>query len=44
MAGRKLIEEKFTYSVFREKLNGLFDWLQIELCQKHNSDSSKISH
>jgi glycosyltransferase involved in cell wall biosynthesis len=30
-AGKRLIEEKFTYRAFREKLNGLFDWLEIEI-------------
>jgi glycosyltransferase involved in cell wall biosynthesis len=30
MAGKQLIEEKFTYRAFREKLNGLFDWLEAE--------------
>lgn len=44
MAGKKLIEEKFTYSVFREKLNGLFDWLELELYQRRNSVPVKESH
>lgn len=43
-AGKHLIEEKFTYSAFREKLNGLFDWLQIELREKQGSGRSKLSH
>jgi glycosyltransferase involved in cell wall biosynthesis len=30
-AGKKLIEEKFTYRVFREKLNGLFHSLELEM-------------
>jgi|RhiMetdeSRZDD1v2_1073273.scaffolds.fasta_scaffold40270_4 glycosyltransferase involved in cell wall biosynthesis len=43
MAGKRLIEEKFTYSAFRERLDGLFDWLQIEL--RHRATRvSKISH
>jgi glycosyltransferase involved in cell wall biosynthesis len=32
-AGRQLIEEKFTYRVFREKLNRVFEWLETELKQ-----------
>jgi glycosyltransferase involved in cell wall biosynthesis len=27
-AGRRLVEERFTYRVFRERLNGLLDWLE----------------
>jgi glycosyltransferase involved in cell wall biosynthesis len=30
-AGKQLIEEKFTYRAFREKLNGLFNSLEIEM-------------
>lgn len=29
-AGKMLIEEKYTYTVFRGKLNGLYEWLQHE--------------
>jgi glycosyltransferase involved in cell wall biosynthesis len=39
-AGKKLIEEKFTYSNYREKLNDFFDWLQMELGQNHNSKAT----
>lgn len=34
MAGRKLVEEKYTYSVFRETLNQLLDWLAEEVSQE----------
>jgi glycosyltransferase involved in cell wall biosynthesis len=27
-AGRRLVEERFTYHAFRERLNGLLDWLE----------------
>ncbi|MGB7949056.1 MAG: glycosyltransferase family 4 protein [Candidatus Binatia bacterium] len=40
VAGKQLIEEKFTYGAFREKLNGLFDWLETEL--RPSPGSSKI--
>jgi glycosyltransferase involved in cell wall biosynthesis len=39
VAGRKLIEEKFTYSAFREKLNGLFDSLEKELRREPSLNS-----
>jgi glycosyltransferase involved in cell wall biosynthesis len=29
-AGRRLVEERFTYRAFRDRLNGLMDWLQTE--------------
>jgi hypothetical protein len=29
-AGRNLIEEKYMFSSFCEKLNGLYDWLEQE--------------
>jgi glycosyltransferase involved in cell wall biosynthesis len=32
-AGRRLVEENFTYRAFREKLDGVFDWLETELKQ-----------
>jgi len=49
MAGKKLIEEKFTYSAFREKLNGVFDWLETELRREQKpvsagGESSKVPH
>jgi glycosyltransferase involved in cell wall biosynthesis len=48
-AGRQLIEEKFTYRVFREKLNRVFDWLETELKQGPKQipaslPSSKLIH
>lgn len=43
IAGKKLVEEKFSYNAYREKLNGLFDWLQREL-QRNASLRSKASH
>lgn len=48
-AGRQLIEEKFTYRVFREKLNGVFDWLETELKRGPKQTaaslpSSKLTH
>lgn len=48
-AGRQLIEEKFTYRVFREKLNGVFEWLETELKQGPKQiptslPSSKLTH
>jgi glycosyltransferase involved in cell wall biosynthesis len=39
-AGRKLVEERFTYDVFREKLNCLFDWLKME-SEKLDDDASR---
>jgi len=30
-AGKRLVEEKFTYNAFREKVNGLYDWLETEV-------------
>jgi glycosyltransferase involved in cell wall biosynthesis len=48
-AGRQLIEEKFTYGIFREKLNDVFDWLETELKQgpkqiRSSVTSSKLTH
>lgn len=31
MAGKKLVEEKFSYSTFRINLNNLFDWIKMEM-------------
>lgn len=42
-AGRRLIEEKFTYRTFREKLNGLFDWLEIEIQLNQQSPPPVVS-
>jgi glycosyltransferase involved in cell wall biosynthesis len=49
IAGRQLVEEKFTYRAFKEKLNGVFDWLETELKQGPNRippslASSKLTH
>lgn len=35
-AGKKLIEERFSYAAFCEKLNELFDCLQTEIEQEYN--------
>ena len=32
--GKKLVEEKYSYTVFREKLNGLLNWLEKETKQE----------
>jgi len=34
-AGKQLIEEKYTYAVFRARLNGLMEWLEAEMRQEH---------
>jgi glycosyltransferase involved in cell wall biosynthesis len=31
VAGKRLIEERFTYTAFREKLSGFFDWMEGEI-------------
>lgn len=36
MAGKKLIEENFSYGAFNKRLNDLFDWLQTEIEQEYN--------
>jgi glycosyltransferase involved in cell wall biosynthesis len=33
-AGEKLVEEHYSYRVFREKLTGLFDWLETQVGQE----------
>jgi glycosyltransferase involved in cell wall biosynthesis len=33
-SGKKLVEEKFSYHAFREKLIGLFNWLETEIYQE----------
>jgi hypothetical protein len=30
-AGQQLIQEKFTYTAFQKRVNGLFDWLKTEV-------------
>lgn len=43
MAGKKLIEEKFSYATFCQRLNDLFDWLQTEIEQEKNVIASKAA-
>ena len=31
MAGQQLIQERFTYTAFQKRVNGLFDWLKMEV-------------
>ena len=31
LAGKKLVEEQYSYQVFRGKLRGLFDWLEMQV-------------
>ncbi len=33
-AGKKLVEEKYSEAAFRDKLNGLYDWLKMEIEMK----------
>jgi glycosyltransferase involved in cell wall biosynthesis len=33
-AGRRLVEERFTYRAFRERLNGLLDWLETQALRR----------
>ena len=40
-AGKKLIEEKFSYNAFCQKFNDLFDWLQTEIEQEYNLAATK---
>lgn len=40
-AGKKLIEERFSYTAFCQKLNDLFDWLQTEIEQEYNLAAAK---
>lgn len=35
MAGKKLVEEKFSYSTFHVTLNNLFDWIKMEMDRKN---------
>lgn len=43
MAGKKLIEERFSYATFSQRLNDLFDWLQTEIEQEQNVIASKAA-
>jgi glycosyltransferase involved in cell wall biosynthesis len=40
MAGKNLIESKYSYPVFREKVNQLHDWLQLEVTKIANGPSA----
>ena len=40
-AGKKLVEEKYSYSAFRTKLDGLYNWLSQEL---HHSSKQLHTH
>jgi len=44
-AGKRLIEDKYTYAAFRTRLNGLMEWLEAEMRQGHtktgNTESSE---
>jgi glycosyltransferase involved in cell wall biosynthesis len=39
MAGKNLVESKYSYPVFREKVNQLHDWLQLEVTKIANGPS-----
>jgi glycosyltransferase involved in cell wall biosynthesis len=41
-AGKQLIEERFTYRVYREKLNGLFDSLEAELRRNGSGSAPRL--
>jgi glycosyltransferase involved in cell wall biosynthesis len=34
-AGKKMVEEQYSYDVFRGKLKELFDWLEIQIERQH---------
>ena len=34
ISGRRLIDERFSYAVFRQTANSLFDWLKTEVGQE----------
>lgn len=40
-AGKKLIQEKYSYTAFCEKINALFDWLQTEIEQEYSLITNK---
>jgi glycosyltransferase involved in cell wall biosynthesis len=40
-AGKKLVEEQYSYQVFRGKLRELFDWLEMQVGQEPLSRTSK---
>lgn len=33
-AGRRLLEDRYSYTVFKEKFNSLFDWLEAEVAKR----------
>jgi glycosyltransferase involved in cell wall biosynthesis len=33
-AGKRFVDERFTFSIFREKLNGFLDWLEADMGPK----------
>ena len=37
MAGKRLVGERFSYAIFHAKLNGLFDWLKMEMDQENSA-------
>lgn len=39
-AGKKLVEEKYRYESFKEKLNGLYDWLEREVATRYAKEGS----
>jgi glycosyltransferase involved in cell wall biosynthesis len=41
-AGQRLIEEKYTYPVFREKVNSLYNWLKSEIDQGSAIVASRV--
>jgi glycosyltransferase involved in cell wall biosynthesis len=40
-SGKQLIEERFSYTAFCQKLNDLLDWLQTEIEQEYSLATSK---
>jgi glycosyltransferase involved in cell wall biosynthesis len=40
-AGKKLVEEQYSYQMFRSKLTGLFDWLETQVGRERLSRTSK---
>jgi glycosyltransferase involved in cell wall biosynthesis len=42
VAGKRLAEEQFSYTAFREKLNAFFDWLEVELKHERKTGTAGI--
>lgn len=42
-AGHQLIQEEYSYSAFHARLNGLYDWLQLQLNIESGTDSPSTS-